>query len=330
LTWQKKFPSVCTDSSFRHSIDCDKSLFLDMGSQLPGYNTDLRGGRQDSQREARSITANGDPDAERDEAMLRLMQNQMLVNQALVEKIFALERAEAALRASEQKLHDLLAHQLATREDERKRISCELHDSLAQNLLALRIDIVMLHQHTTKRHYRLRDRIGSALDNVDVTLRTVKELLGELRPSGLELGLQATVDMELRKFTRASGIACELGSGPGIAELRMDEETLLTVYRVLQECLNNVFRHSLASRVNVRLDAAPGLLRMRIVDNGIGFDLAAPRKPSSFGLLDLHERVTGHGGELAVTSARPRGTEIALTIPLALSYAGASGPQTFG
>lgn len=304
-----------------------------MGSQIPGYNTDARGGRQDTRREARGITANGapngaadvDPDAERDEAVQRLMQTQMLVNQALVEKIFALEQAEAALRASEKKLHDLLAHQLATREDERKRLSSELHDSLAQNLLALRIDIVMLHQHTTNRHYRLRDRIVSALDNVDITLRTVKELMGELRPSGLDLGLHATVDMELRKFTRASGIGCEFGSGPGIAELRMDEETLLTVYRVLQEGLNNVFRHSLASRVSVRLDAAPGMLAMRITDNGIGFDPAAPRKPGSFGLLDLHERVARHGGELIVKSARPRGTEIALSIPLPLPAADTSG-----
>jgi signal transduction histidine kinase len=260
-------------------------------------------------------------------AVLRLNQDQMLVNQALVEKIFACERAEAALRASEQKLHELLAHQLATREDERKRISRELHDSLGQNLLALRIDIVMLHQHTTKRHYRLRDRIGSALDNVDLTLRSVKQLLGELRPSGLELGLSALVDMELRKFSRASGIPCDLSGAPGIDDLVLDEESLLTIYRVLQECLNNVFRHSLASRVNLRLQAAAGMLTMSIIDNGIGFDPAAPRKPSSFGLLDLHERVTGHGGEFIVKGARAHGTEVIVKIPVARDTREASTTQ---
>lgn len=248
--------------------------------------------------------------------MLRLTQEQMLVNQALVEKIFACERAEVALRASEQKLHDLLAHQMTTREDERKRISRELHDSLAQNLLALRMDIVMMHQHTTSRHYRLRDRMGAALDNVDVTLRSVKQLLGELRPSGLELGLTATVEMELRKFTRASGIAFDLDSKPGIDELDIGEEALLTIYRVLQECLNNIFRHSLASRVNVRLATVDGMLVMDIVDNGIGFDPAAPRKPHCFGLLDLHERVSTHGGTLRVKGARGHGTEVLLTLPI--------------
>jgi len=256
-------------------------------------------------------------------AMLRMTQDQMLVNQALVEKILAFEQAEAALRESEQKLHDLLAHQQAAREDERKRISRELHDTLAQNLLALRIDIVMLYQQTTRRHYRLRDRIGAALDNVDAILRSVRQLLGELRPSCLELGLMATVDMELRKFGRTSGIACDLAGTPGIDELVMDEEASLTLYRALQECLNNVLRHSLASRVNVRLDIVHGMLAMRIADNGIGFDPAAVRKPGSFGLLDLQERVNGHGGSLVITSAYAHGTELVVSVPL-------SAPQPDG
>jgi signal transduction histidine kinase len=301
-----------------------------MGKQTSGYNGDARRRHQDGLHAGRGGSLRDAPDPTHAAELLNLAQDQMLVNQALVEKIFALEQAEEALRASEQKLHRLLAHQLAIREDERKRISQELHDSLGQNLLALRIDIVLLHQHTTNRHYRLRDRIGAALDNVDVTLRTVKELLGELRPSGLELGLHATVEMELRKFTRASGIACELGADPGIAELVMGEEALLTVCRVLQECLNNVFRHSLASRVRVELHAVAGMLTMRIVDNGIGFDPEAPRKPGSFGLLGLHERVSGHGGELTVKSARPHGTEVTLSIATAPVCFNASSLNAIG
>jgi len=306
-----------------------------MRTQTSGPNREAHGQRLTNQHNGHGDFASSDelgdadPDAKHLAAMLRLTQDQMLVNQALVEKIFACERAEEALRASEQKLHELLAHQLATREDERKRISRELHDSLGQNLLALRIDIVMLHQHTTKRHYRLRDRIGAALDNVDLTLRSVKQLLGELRPSGLDLGLSAIVDMELRKFTRASGIACELIAGAGIDDLIVDEESLLTTFRVLQECLNNIFRHSLASRVNVRLQTAGEMLTMSIIDNGIGFDSGGPRRPSSFGLLDLHERVTGQGGEFIVKSARAHGTEVLVKIPVAPSQ-GASGPLAIG
>lgn len=290
-----------------------------MGTQPFSHRKEVRGRRRTDQRTSHGSHA---PDesaatiASYKAAMLRLTQDQMLVNQALEEKILASEQTEAALRASEQKLHDLLAHQQASREDERKRLSRELHDALGQNLLALRIDIVMLHQQTTRRHYRLRERIGAALDNVDAILRSVRQLLDDLRPSCLELGLMATLDMELRKFTRASGIACELAGDPGIDALVMDEEALLTLYRALQECLNNVLRHSLASRVNVRLHIVHGMLAMRIVDNGIGFDPAAPRKPGSFGLLDLHERVGGRGGSLVVKGARGQGTEVLVNIPL--------------
>ena len=184
-----------------------------------------------------------------------------------------------------------------------------------------------LRQETTSRHYRLRDRIGAALDNVDVTLRSVKQLLGELRPTGLELGLTTTLEMELRKFTRASGIACELDGDLGIDGLAIGEEEILTLYRALQECLNNVFRHSLASRVQVRLEAAHGMLKMSIVDNGIGFDPAAPRKSSSFGLLDLHERVNARGGKLSVQSARSHGTEVVLAVPFAPASSGSPSPS---
>ncbi|MEH6436516.1 sensor histidine kinase [Massilia sp. DD77] len=261
------------------------------------------------------VHAAGGGDA-REDAVLQLTQEQMLVNQALVERIFAYERATEALRLTEQKLHDLIAHQLAAREAERKRLSRELHDSLAQNLLALRMDISTLLQHTGERHQRLHDRAGAALDNVDASLRAVKQLLGELQPTGLELGLQATLELEVRKFTRASGIACTLEGGAELGELVLAESTVLTVYRVLQECLNNVFRHSLASRVGVRLGVAGGMLEMAVSDNGIGFDTEAPAKSSSYGLLDLRERVAAGAGSLRVTSARTHGTDVLLRLPL--------------
>ena len=274
-----------------------------------------------------------DPDAAANAALeaavLKLTQDQMLVNQALVEKILSCEHAEAALRLSEQKLHDLLAHQVANREAERKRISAEIHDSLAQNLLALRIDIVMLYQHTASRHGRLHDWVGAALDNVDTTLRRVKQLMGDLRPAGLELGLQATLDMEVRKFIRASGIACELEAS-AVASLELDEDTVLTVCRVLQECLNNVFRHSLASRVSVVVGAADGAIDMLVSDNGIGFDPGAPRRSSSQGLAGLTERLAAQGGSLSVSSDRTHGTTVSMHLPIVAPQAGISVAPAIG
>lgn len=251
-----------------------------------------------------------------DDAVLRMTEDQMLVNQALVEKIFACERSQASLRDSEQKLHELLAYQRAKRDAERKELSREIHDSLGQNLLALRMDIVSLHQHTGERHARLHGWVGAALDNLDLTLRTVKHLLSELRPAGFDLGVQSTVEIEARRFQLASGIACTVQVAGDLDALATGDDTLMSVYRVLQESLNNVFRHSLASRVRVSLAHADKVLELTIADNGIGFDVAAPPKASSFGLSAQREQVAALGGTLEVASERSHGTRITLRLPL--------------
>jgi signal transduction histidine kinase len=284
-----------------------------MRTQPSGRSSEARGLRQYVTHE-NGAKADDIRDNAVETAVLRLTQDQMLVNQALVERILACESVEEKLRASEQQLHDLLAHQTAEREAERKRISCEIHHSLGQNLLALRIDIVMLYQHTATRGGRLHDWVGAALDNVDTTLRTVKQLMGELRPPGLELGLQATLEMGVRKFTRASGIACQLDAA-AVAGLALEDDTVLTVYHVLQECLNNVFRHSLASRVLVSLTVTDNALDMKVADNGIGFDPGAPRKSSSYGLFELEQRLATHGGSLSVASERTQGTTVSMRLP---------------
>lgn len=252
-------------------------------------------------------------------AVLRLTQDQMLVNQTLVEKIIECERTEAALRASEQKLHDLLAHQLALREAERKRISKEIHDSLGQNLLALRMDMVMLQEHTDGENRALQRWVGTALENVDETLRTVKGLIADLRPPFLELGLVDTVSTELRKFTRSSGILTQLAVEEGLAALPLDEDLVLATYRALQECLNNVSRHARATRIHVALMLDGDMLSMVVSDNGVGFDGRAPRKPDCYGLLSLEEHVAWRGGSLDVDTEESAGTNITVSLPLVLA-----------
>lgn len=246
----------------------------------------------------------------------RLATDQAEVNEALVARIFQCERAEQALRASEQKLHDLLSHQLNTREQERKRISREIHDSLAQNLLALRLDVSALHQHTADKQPRLHDWVGYALDNLDVTIRAVRQLINDLRPLQLELGLLAAVEWELKKFTRSSGILATIAASAELTELAMDDECVLAVYRALQEFLNNIYRHSLASRADVVLSISGNTLSMTVSDNGVGFDPALPPKSSSFGLLGIRERVATLGGALAISSSRSHGTTMILTVPI--------------
>jgi signal transduction histidine kinase len=255
-------------------------------------------------------------------SMRQLTEGQMLVNQVLVEKIIACQHSEASLRASEQQLHSLLAHQRASSEAERKRISREIHDCLGQNLLALRLDIVTLHQQTNDHHGRLQDWVSAALGNVDETLRTVKHLLSELRPAGLDLGVVATLEIEARKFTRASGIACDVQADGHLDDLQIDEDILMSLYRVLREALDNVCRHSLASRVQLHLAGVDGMLELGISDNGVGFNPQAPRKSGSFGLATQQEQMAALGGTLVINSVHTQGARLVVRLPLMAQQAG--------
>ncbi len=252
-------------------------------------------------------------------AMDRLALEQMEVNQALVAKIFQFELAEHMLRESEQQLHQLLAHQLQVREEERKRISREIHDHLGQNLLALRLDVATLHRQTTDKHKRLHDWVGAALDNLDGTIRTVRQIIGELRPFQLELGLLSAIEWELNKFQRLSGIRCALSGQDCIADLDLSDASSLAVYRALQECLSNIYRHSLASRVTVGLHVADNVLTMQVGDNGIGFDPGQAPKSSSFGLLDIRERLALVDGHLEVSSSKSHGACVSVSVPVGQS-----------
>lgn len=252
-----------------------------------------------------------------DAALDRLAAEQMEVNQALVAKIFQCELAEQALRESEQKLHQLLAHQLNIREEERKRISRQIHDHLGQNLLALRLDVATLHRQTADKQRRLHDWVGAALDNLDATIRTVRQIIADLRPFQLELGLLSAVEWELNKFERLCGIRCILSGKACIDELVLPDERKLAAYRALQECLSNIYRHALASRVTVELELAHGVLTMTVCDNGVGFDPEHAHKSSSFGLLDVRERLALVGGNLEVSGSKSHGTRVVVSLPVA-------------
>jgi signal transduction histidine kinase len=248
-------------------------------------------------------------------AAAQLQLDQTAVNEALVHKIFQCERAEAALRTSEDKLHALLAHQLGSSEEERRRVALEIHDTLGQNLLALRLDVAALHQQTTSRQTRLRSWTGAALDNLDGTINTIKQLIIDLRPFQLELGLQAALEWECNKFRRRSGIACTVTGMEALHDVAIDEVQLLTVYRVLQECLSNVERHANANAVAVTLGVVRKKLTMRVADNGVGVDPAYLPTPA-FGLMGMRERVGDAGGTLALVPAAPHGTVVTVTLPM--------------
>lgn len=222
--------------------------------------------------------------------------------------------AEEALRQSQEMLRDLVSHQEHVREDERKRIAREIHDDLGQNLLALRLDISMLHERTRHTHPRINKRTNAALAHIDATMKAVRVAINNLRPTVLDLGLAAAIEWQVRDFQQRSGIVTELAMDN--MDSALDENRATALFRILQESLNNVVRHAQATRVRVHLHRDKEALFMAVADNGVGIFPECRRKANSFGLVGIAERAAALGGELQVEGSKGNGTTLTVSIPL--------------
>ncbi|TFW08520.1 response regulator [Oxalobacteraceae bacterium OM1] len=225
------------------------------------------------------------------------------------------EQAESALRQSQEELRQLANYQERIKEDERKRIAREIHDELGQNLLALRIDIAMLHARTSTTHPKLNKRVHAVLDHIDNTMKAMRAIINNLRPTVLDLGLNAAIEWQVKEFRRRTGIECELALDD--MELIVDDTRATALFRIVQESLNNVFRHARATRVEIEVRTANGRVYMRVADNGVGIQPGSRRKANSFGLVGMKERVSTLGGDFALDTTQGSGTAVVVSIPLA-------------
>ncbi|RJG08144.1 sensor histidine kinase [Noviherbaspirillum cavernae] len=222
--------------------------------------------------------------------------------------------AEEALRQSQAILRELAAYQEKIREDERKRIAREIHDDLGQNLLALRLDVSILHARTSERHPNLNEKIGAALGHIDTTMKSVRAIINNLRPAVLDLGLHAAIEWQVNEFRRLSSIECELTMDHHGATL--DDMQATAIFRVLQESLTNIRRHACATSVSIDMRTDGRQLWMVITDNGVGMYPNDRRKAHRFGLVGMAERIGMLGGELRIDSAPGEGTVLHLSIPM--------------
>ncbi|MFM9433597.1 signal transduction histidine kinase [Janthinobacterium sp. CG_23.3] len=223
--------------------------------------------------------------------------------------------AEQALRASQARLTQLEARHHRVKEDERRRIGRDIHDDLGQNLLALKIDISMLHVGSAGLHPQLHQKLGAIATNIDLTIRSLRCIINDLRPTALEAGLKTAVDRQLCEFSRISGIACRLDAHDGVFDGAAGAALDAMVLRVLQEALSNIARHAKASAVTVALLRDGAGLTMTVRDNGVG--MPGGHAPRGCGLLGIKDRVAAAGGRLAIDSLPGQGTALSLSVPLA-------------
>ena len=225
-----------------------------------------------------------------------------------------LRESEARLQKSNETLRRLAEHAESIKEFERKRIAREIHDDLGQNLLALRIEADLLAARTEKHHPRLHARVRLTRDQIDMTIKSVRQIINDLRPNVLDLGLHAAVDWQITEFRRRTGIECEFVENS--QDILVDDRSATALFRILQESLTNVLRHARASYVRVELHVEPGWVSMSVSDDGIGLPEAGRNKPGSFGLVGVEERVKILNGAFSASSTPGKGTTIQVSIPL--------------
>jgi PAS domain S-box-containing protein len=224
-----------------------------------------------------------------------------------------MKRAEQELRASSEQLRNLAAHLLSVREEERGRISREVHDELGQSLTAVKMDLAWLARRLPRRNGQMLKKIRSTRQLADSIIQSIRRISTELRPAVLDLGLAAAVEWQVQEFQARSGIQCKV-------RLLTQEVVALNastaMFRIFQETLTNVTRHAKATRVEVVLQKQRDRLVLLIRDNGRGFDRADPSLSKSPGLLGMRERAAILDGRVNISSAPGKGTTVTAWIPL--------------
>jgi len=226
--------------------------------------------------------------------------------------------AAEELEQSRTELRALAARLQAIREEERTRIAREIHDELGQALTALKLDLAWLSAKRPKGSGNsgpLRVIDQSITARIDETMQIVRRIASELRPSVLDqLGLEAAIEFLVQDATKRTGIAVTLQADEFP---RLPDDVASHAFRIIQEALTNVTRHSQATQVNVSVRRAGGALILGVADNGVGFAPDSMSGLRSLGLVGMRERALACGGVLMVQGKPGEGTAIVVTIPLA-------------
>ena len=233
---------------------------------------------------------------------------------AVLRDVTERKRAERELRQSREQLRQLSASLQAVREEEKTRISRELHDELGQALTGLKMDLAQLVSQLKPEQETAIGQAGAMKKLIENTVASVRRIATELRPLMLDdLGLLATIEWLVNDFATRSGIAVDLALPE--EEFEFDPELSTALFRVLQESLTNVARHAGADRVRIMLSGTERDVRLTVDDNGKGIETSLEGTPKTFGLLGMRERASMLGGELTVRSNPGAGTSIVMIVP---------------
>lgn len=233
---------------------------------------------------------------------------------AIGRNITELKATERYLEESRAQLRALTAKREKADEEERKRIGREIHDELGQLLSVMRLNVTTLDFRYGDSNPDLRDKVQKIVSILDRTIAKVRNLATRLRPVMLNFGIISALAWLVKDYAESTGIDCKLHVS--VEDIPLDEDRAIVVFRIVQESLTNILRHSGAGRVVISLRNDAGVCEVDVQDNGKGFDPAAAGKRDSHGIIGMRERALMLNGTLDIVPAKTGGTVLKLRIPI--------------
>ena len=225
------------------------------------------------------------------------------------------KRTEEELRQSRRRMRELASYLESAREKERTRIARQIHDELGQALTALKMELHWCIQRLPKNDKALIKKAKTLSGLIDTNVHLVQRISSELRPGVLDhLGLSAAIEWQAGQFQDRTGVECDVVSNP--EDIVLDQTRSTAIFRIFQEALTNIARHSSATKVEVILKRQPTEIVLTVFDNGKGITEKEISDPKSFGLMGIRERVHSLEGVLRIDGTPNKGTTVSVQIPI--------------
>jgi PAS domain S-box-containing protein len=223
------------------------------------------------------------------------------------------EKAKKELEKSHKELRNLASHLQEIREEERKSISREIHDELGQQITGMKMDVSSIFKKRKAMDADEELKRKEIIEAFNASIKIVRKIATQLRPSILDdLGVIATFEWLIQDFKKRTGIECVFYYNIDENQINIDFKNNL--FRILQESLTNITRHSAATSVNIDFFIAGDQIRLIIADNGKGFNQNSPKE--TLGIIGMRERTSILNGSFVVVSEKMKGTRIIISIPL--------------
>jgi signal transduction histidine kinase len=249
-----------------------------------------------------------------------VMKELEVTNAKLLSEIGERKKSEIKLEEANEQLRALTSRIVSVREDERAALSREIHDELGSALTGVKMGLMHIKRNlpeneSSKKTNQIHELLTSMSNTIDGTIRMVRKIITDLRPEILdEVGLAEALQWYAREFEKRTSISSQFTVFP--RKFTLDKQQTTELFRIFQEILANIAKHSGASKVVVFLKKEETIVTLRVKDDGIGIKDSDMANKNSFGILGMRERISLMGGQMNIKGVPGKGTTISISVPV--------------